>query len=498
MNESAAREVTLLQAFEAAQPPVASWTEADQTWADRVAAEAAGTQAAPDEFIAQRARHAMQRLLPRERVAQRWLAQSLWRAQWLATVAVIAFFIGLLADSVGASQRINLLAPPLWGVLIWNIVVYLGLIAALLAAVLRRDINRAGPIVRGMQSLIRIGMRTGLRAPKAGPLSEFVQLWFQRTASLSALRAEMVLHLGAAALGLGLIAGLYARGLVLDYRAAWESTFLSPGVAHALVTGVLTPASRLSGIALPDATAFAALQAAQGDNITGAPAASWIHLLALTLLLFVVVPRLLIALGCVVRLRSSTRRFKMPLTDPYFHRMLRVQRGGAAQVQAWPYALTPSPQAVLGLRALMADALGAKVGLQIAPTITFGGEDDTPIAPADATTHAIAWFDLIATPEAESQGRFVQQLAAAMSAGASVIVLIDEAAFVRRFVNMPERLQQRREVWRAFCESLGTPPVFADLESSDGPPTTVSQAALQLAIARPVQARALSSDSVAT
>ena len=124
---------------------------------------------------------------------------------------------------------------------------------------------------------------------------------------------------------------------------------------------------------------------------------------------------------------------------------------------------------------------------QIAPTIPFGGEDDTLLVPADATTHAIAWFDLIATPEAESQGRFVQQLAAAMPAGASVVVLIDEATFVRRFVNMPERLQQRRDVWRTFCESLGTPPVFSDLESSDGSATAVSQSALQSAMARPVQ-----------
>ena len=162
------------------------------------------------------------------------------------------------------------------------------------------------------------------------------------------LRAETLLHAGAAALGLGLIAGLYARGLVLDYRAAWESTLLSPAAAHALVTWVLQPASVLSGIALPDAAAFASLQAAHGDSRAGAPAAPWIHLFALTLLWAVVLPRTLLALLCLGRAGLLARRFRLPLDEPYFQRLARLQRGGAAQVAVWPYGHAPSPQAALG------------------------------------------------------------------------------------------------------------------------------------------------------
>ncbi len=499
MNETAARQVTLLEAYERAQPASPSWGDDDRAWADRVALEAAGSQATPDEFLAQRAGHAMQRLAARERAAARWLAQPLWRKHWGVVVVVLAFALGLLADSIGSSQRVNLLAPPLWGVLAWNAVVYLGLLGALLAGLLRRGPATPGPMVRGMQALLRMGRGLsggdsggGQAAGVTGAVRHFAPLWAQRSAGLSALRAEALLHAGAAALALGLIAGLYARGLVLDFRAAWESTFLSPAAAHALVSGVLGPASRLSGIALPDATAFAALQVVHGGTSAGAPAAPWLHLFALSLLLFVVLPRTLLALVCALRSRMRAGRFALPLDDPYYQRLLRLQRGAAAQVQVWPYAMAPSPQAVLGLRALLADAFGARVGLQIAAGVAFGAEDSQPPEPASATSHAIAWFDLSATPEAENHARFVRQLAAAVPPGAGVLVLIDEAAFKRRFESMPERLTQRREAWRAMCAELGTLPVFADF---DAPEPAASGAALQAALARPVQFVAPHSDS---
>ena len=487
MNEAAARQVTLLEAYESVQPASPGWSDDDRAWADRVAMEAAGSAAGagatPDEFLAQRAGHAMQRLAPRERAAARWLAQPLWRKRWGAIVAVVAFVLGLLADGVGSSQRVNLLAPPLWGVLAWNAVVYLGLLGALLAGLLRRGPGTPGPVVRGMQALLRIGL--DVRSGSA--LHGFVQRWAQRSAGLSALRAGALLHAGAAVLALGLITGLYARGLVLDFRAAWESTFLSPTMAHALVSSVLAPASRLSGIALPDAAAFAALQAVHGDASAGAPAAPWLHLFALSLLLFVVLPRALLALLCAARARLQARRFALPLDTPYFQRLLRLQRGTAAQVQVWPYAVTPSPQAVLGLRSVLADAFGARLGLQIAAGVGFGAEDDAPPAPASTTSHAVVWFDLSATPEPENHARFVRQLAAALPKGASVLVLIDEAAFKRRFAAMPQRLAQRREAWRAICAELGTLPVFADLDAPD--PAAIGTA-LQAALEQPVRASA--------
>ena len=104
MNEAAARLVTLLEAYESAQPASPSWSEDDRAWADRVAIEATGAAAAPDEFLAQRAGHAMQRLAPREPAAARWLARPLWRRRWGAVVALVAFVLGLLADGFNPTR----------------------------------------------------------------------------------------------------------------------------------------------------------------------------------------------------------------------------------------------------------------------------------------------------------------------------------------------------------------------------------------------------------
>lgn len=471
MNEADARAVTLLQAFETAQPASATWSADDRVWADRVALEAAGSGVTGDVFIAQRARHAMQRLAPREKLATRWLAQPVWQQRWIVVVALLAFVIGLAADSLGGAfgtdQRINLLAPPLWGVLLWNLAVYLVLAGAALAALLRSGRAQAGPLVRSMRSLLRVRRR--LPRLSAGgssvALRLFVKLWGARTAVLTTLRTETVLHAGAAALALGLVAGMYLRGLVFDYRAVWESTFLSNDVAHALVGTVLEPASAISGITLPDADTFALLRVVHGDTKPGVGAAPWIHLLALTLVLFVVLPRALLASWCAARTALLTRRFALPLDDPYFQRLVRLQRGGAAHLQVWPYAFTPSPQATLALRAMLSDAFGARVGLSIAPTVAYGAEDDAALAIDPATTHALVLFDLNATPETENHGRFVRRLAHALPAGASIAALADEASFRQRFGALAERVVQRREAWRACGAALGVGIVFVDLDA---------------------------------
>jgi len=494
MNEPAAREVVLLQAFETVQPASPSWTDEDRTWATRLALQDA-TASDADGFIARRAHHAMQRLLPREPVAAKWLGRRLWRMRWVVWAMLAGALLGVLADSIGSSQRVNLLAPPLWAVLGWNLVVYMLLLGHALAHLLMRK-TRPGALVRLTQRLLRMGRSVpgiGARgAPSAttggsaGAWKTFADLWLRCSAALSAARAATLLHAAAAALALGLIAGLYLRGLVLDYRASWESTFLSADTAHAMLAVVLAPAVALSGVALPDVAAFEALRTVHGSAATGASAAPWIHLYTLTLLLSVVLPRSGLALVGGLRSRWLARRMPLPLLDDYFQRLARLQRGDVAHVAIVPYASTPSAQAALGLRAVLAPALGDGLQIQIEPTLAYGAEDDAAgRAPLPAgTTLAAALFDLAATPEAEHQGRFAGQLAARAPAGAATILLIDEASFRQRFGRDSGRIGQRRDAWRVFAEGLGTLPVFADL---DAPDPSAAARAVTLAMRSPVR-----------
>src|ERR1700741_2545217 len=100
MNEASARDVTLLQAFETAQPASSTWSADDRAWADRVALEAAASGVAADEFIAPRAPHALPRLAPPETPAARWFAQPVWQRRWIGVVALLGLVAGIAADSL--------------------------------------------------------------------------------------------------------------------------------------------------------------------------------------------------------------------------------------------------------------------------------------------------------------------------------------------------------------------------------------------------------------
>ena len=502
MNERQAREATLLQAFESAGAASPSWTDEDRRWVDRVALEAVGSAVPADVFIAERAHHAMHRLLPKERATARWLERRPRLGAWCAVVAVVAAGLGLFADPIGASQRINLLTPPLWGVVLWNLVVYLLLLSAPLVAMLRRRPGRPGWLRQAADRLLGLGLRMPTSSGAAGwvrsvagragaasekpaaaiaPLTRFAALWSARSARPAALRAQALLHVGAAALAIGLIGGLYLRGLALDYRIGWESTFLSAPTVHTLLSTALAPASALSSIALPDAAGFASLQARPGDAAGGAPAAPWIHLLAITLSLVVVVPRALLAAGCIGWLRGLARRFALPLDEPYFQRLARLQRGAAAEIDVVPYAHTPSPQASLGLQALVAEAFGPKAAVRIAPTTAFGAEDGAaPAPPRAAASHVLMLCDLAATPEVETHGRFAGQLIEGLSPGAMFALVVDEAAFQRRFGGLRDRMLQRRAAWSDLGTKIGRRPVFIDLDTA---PTAEVVAALHAAFA---------------
>jgi len=502
MNEHAARDVLLLKALETdadAPRAGAAWAADDAAWASRAALESVGAQAAADRFIADRARHAMQRLAEREPTVRPLTGRRAWRAPWPAWAAALGLIAGLLADAIGSGQRINLLAPPMWGVVAWNLVVYALVMGNALRAVFTRSARTSGWLARVVQRGLLQPFGSGSRRAAATGLGAsvvptFEMSWARHAAPLTASRAGLLLHTAAAALGLGLVVGLYLRGLVLDYRAGWESTFLDAPQVHAVLAWVLAPASALTGLAMPDATALQAMRVVPGNAAAGAPAAVWIHLFAVTLMLLVVLPRLVLALGSGLRAGALARRFPLALDDGYFQRLLRHQHGGTARVQVLPYAQAPGPLGEKGVRAVIGRLFGGAADVHVAPVIAYGTEDElagqTLVPPG--TTLAIALFDLTATPEAENHGRLVGLLAGLSPAHPSdasgaqspapacdgappqapaVVMLVDESAFVRRFGVSSDRRVQRREAWRQLAETLHTGVVFADLSAPDLPAT---------------------------
>ncbi len=469
-DEDSARRILLVQAYDASPPDNPLWTPEDRVWATRLAIETTPADAPPARFVQERARHALQRLLPRDPAGARLLERLLWRGRWLALAVVGAGLLGIAMDAIGGSQHINLLAPPIWAVIAWNLLVYLALLWPR-----RPDPGRW----RGLRAWLarRVGGRTG-----AGDvLPAYGSAWARASMPLLLARSALLLHAAAAALALGLVGGLYLRGLVLDYRAGWQSTFLGPAQVRAALALLLAPASAVTGIAVPDAAAMQALRIGP-DAAPVASAAPWLHLYAATLGLFVIAPRTLLALAAGWRARWLARRLPLPLADPYFQRLLRQWCGDAARVQVLPHGAAPTWSTLAGLKEVLAAGLGPSLQMQATDAVTYGDEDRAgALAPPPGTTLRVLLVDLAATPEDEVHGRFVRVLRDTAPA-IPLLLVADESAWRARFGGLPERLAERRAAWQRWADAQALGFVGVALDRPD------------LAQAEPALERALHSD----
>ena len=466
LDEASARRLLLVRACEGAEVPDALWSPEDRAWATRLAVQTVPADAAPARFLDERARHAIERLLPRDASLAPLLNLRLWRPAWAALALLLGLLLGLVADSLGSDSRINLLAPPVWALVLWNLCVYL---------LITWHALRPAPVGLALPGwLRRLLLRLpALRRVAGGPLAAWSTQWLAATAPRHAARAAQLLHLAAAGLALGLMLGLYLRGLVWDYRAGWQSTFLEPAAVQTLLSSLLAPASALTGIGLPGLAEVAALRVTAATPAT-ASAAPWIHLYAATLLLAVVLPRLLLALWAAWR---GARPVSLDLSDPYYQRLLVAWRGKSAHVQVLPHGAAPSPQALEGLQQLLGAALGPGLELHVAAATAHGDEDT--VAAADAgTTLRLLLVDLASTPEAEIHGLWIDN---ARQAGLPLLLLADETTFSRRFGALPQRLRERRDAWQALAGHHGVSWVGVSLGQPEAPQAL---AALEAALKR--------------
>jgi hypothetical protein len=307
-----------------------------------------------------------------------------------------------------------------------------------------------GP-ARGVRGLVLAGWQ---RSFGDGPLRVAARRWAELSAPLMLTRVAVLLHMAAAAVAIGLVGSMYLRGLVLDFRAGWQSTFLDSAVVHQLLSTLLAPAQAVTGIAVPDAAALEAIRLTAPTQPASASAAPWIHLYGATLVLAVVLPRLALALLALGQSLYRSRRFVLPLNDAAILRDLQRLRRHASRVQVCPYAQAPAASAALGLRTLLARELGDDLQLQVAATTTVGDEDEAAQRlTADGATLRVVLVDLAATPEDDHQGRFVRALRAA-APQLPMWLVVDESAYRRRFESMPERIDERRAVWRQWATAL--------------------------------------------
>jgi hypothetical protein len=460
MDERTALDVVAVRALETGESSRADWSDADRAWASRAAAEVVGEHATPAQFLGRRATLALERFGERDGRFVRAARALGWRP-WVGNAVVAgAFVLGVAADRVGGTQTINLLAPPVFVLLVWNLAVYAALA---LVPLMGRARGEAPGRRHGIFTEALTRFATGVRSVRRAG-SRYVATateWARLSTPLYAARAARILHFAAAALALGVVAGMYVRGLAFEYRASWESTFLDAAQVRSLLAVALAPGAWLTDLRVPDVAHVASIRAPAGEN-----AATWLHLMAATVIAVVVLPRAVLGIvaGMVERRRAA--RVPLPLGESYFQRLLRGFRGGAARVRVVPYSYTPGAAALAGLEAIVARGFGGGAAIVVDAPVAYGGD---AAATRGVSGAVIALFSATATPEREVHGSFVAALARDPAITPPVIALVDESAFRARWPGDDVRVAARAAIWRDVLAGPGVAPIVADLAAPDLP-----------------------------
>lgn len=476
MNATQARQVLLVRACETADPAPSAWAGPDRAWAGQEALRVEGEGVEPERWLVRRAELAATRLTERLPAAATWLTSPPAVGAGAAVLLVLlALLAGLASTLAGPDRQIQLLAPPLLALLVWNLGVYGLLVVRRLVTRERPGARTDGPWHRGLAGLAsRIGPGRALRTQAGVPeaLQAFALDWARVSLPLQTARLATALHLAAAALAIGAVGGLYLRGITFEFRAGWDSTFLGADAVAWLLHVVLGPAAALAGQTLPDAARLEALRFSQGP---GENAARWIHLHAITVGVVVVLPRGLLALAAAWRAARMHREFPVSLDEPYFQRLRQelahARRQGALPVAVLPYSYQIAADRLPALTSALSDELGPGLAPTLLPSLAMGDEDDladSALARCAPGTLPVPLFAATATPEREVHGAFLRALRRHEPAAASPatrLALVDESELRRRLAgpDRDRRIGQRRLAWRGLLDETGHRAVFIDL-----------------------------------
>jgi len=481
VREAAAQRVLLVRAIEEVDRDGRLLSLEERTRA--TAAIQATTQGPPALVIEQRAARLLENLAGRAS----WINTVLNATRLPSTVGwilpLLACLVGLLSDALGPERRVNILSVPLLGLILWNVGVYVALAGWWLERALRAPSDNAGRMSTsaGWVALASswaawrarrlLGARTEGARLAGQIVNTYIASWRRLAATLLAARGRGLLHLGAALLALGVLCGTYWRGIAFEYQATWESTFLNPHTLRALLVPLLGPASFLLGEPIPSATALAALRAPAAGE-----AATWIHRYALTTLLLVIGPRMLLAARAFVRAQRRAANLPVDLGEPYFMR-LTPGVGQPVHVEILPYGIAFVHGARDTLRDLVRDIVGGAAEVRIEDAAPYGAEPEA-VLPAGAGPGAgcgVEWwrmlvFSLAQSPEDEVHGALITRLVAWVSevrpGSRRALVILDASAYRLRLAGSGaerQRVAERQHAWDLVGQRAGAAIVHLDL-----------------------------------
>ena len=379
-----------------------------------------------------------------------------------SVLAVLAFVGGILTNEFSVTDnRINLLSPPLLGVIAWNLIIYCWIATAL---VFNRGKSPVGYIRRTFASAVLKLQTRGSHGQEA--LVSFYGKWTEAELPLLRGRIAEILHFSAALFGLGLIASIGIHGWGTEYTVGWESTWLSDKPAAVLTFinlfyGMIPVNADLFNQLTPQVIESMKFGAGHGQN-----AAPWLVQLFYIISLIVVVPRILLGLYAYAKARYIENHFPIDLDSVYYSNILRQWRGQTMLIQIIPFSYPLTDKVKDGIQ---------KFASELHPEnsrciFSEAQHENTklPEIPAGEQTEVIAVFAMTSTPETEVQGRFIAELKQkALDSKALLRVVIDTSGFLARFANTPQRIAERKKNWSNFLAPYGVSFAFVNLTGAD-------------------------------
>lgn len=379
-------------------------------------------------------------------------------------VAGVAFVLGVATNALGPAQRINVLAVPLLGLILWNLVILAFLAIKSVVPVGRAALGSGMPgFVRVIESrtrrlIDRLPVRRvgeGDRDLLRSVLERYLTVWMEAVAPLAASRGRRLLHVSSLMLILGVVIGMYLRGIAFQFEATWESTFLSGPAVDRFLATILKPAAILIGGEVPGAMGI--------ESPNSGDAGPWIHLWAATAALFVALPRMTLVAFESLKCRRRERRLSLSLPAGYLRRLQASANTSERRLEVLPFSYRPSAKTVEVLKQMLFDLFGPRSEIRVREPLDYGSEA-VELEPGGCRLRLLL-FGLAQTPEVEVHGELLETLRQDLPDGQVLLVVVDASSYRQRLEGsgqLEKRLGDRRRAWDRVIRDAGMVAVHVD------------------------------------
>jgi hypothetical protein len=295
-----------------------------------------------EEFISKRASYLF-KLLPSS--VKLVAGVNKFPGNWIRVSILVSFVVGLLSNYLGPSKLIHVVYNPLTILLVWNILVYLFMILGAIWKIRLPKTEKISKVsvpdldtdddddekkkkkkssnflldwvIGGIwNGIVQLKARFVDDSTKVAVLKKIIPaFWisYKEVAGRTLVfRFKSLMNVSAVGLLIGALAGVYFRGLFFKYNIIWQSTFVSdPETIRTMLNVLFGPASFIMQGHWVSQEMVRLLLSPDGTL-----AGPWIHMMALTTVFFILVPRSILAIYYALRSRKSIKN--IDLNEPYF------------------------------------------------------------------------------------------------------------------------------------------------------------------------------------